>query len=91
MGYINLYDPETGREIAVDTSNKKLAAKYQELLDEENAKINKVFSTLRLEPVKIYTNSDIADVLIKCSRRHSEQSEESLQRRRSFGRIASSG
>jgi len=65
VGYINLYDPETGREIVFDSSNRKIAAKYQELLDAENAAINEIFSILRLEPVKIYTNSDIADVLIK--------------------------
>ncbi len=67
VGYINLHDPETGKQIAFDTSNKKIVSKYQEFLNEENAKINEIFSILHLEPVKIYTNSDIADILIKYS------------------------
>ncbi len=64
LGYINLEDPETGRTLTIDTSNPELTTRYQELLDEENKKLSNFFSVLKLEPVKIYTNSDIADVLI---------------------------
>ena len=64
VGYINLYDPETGKTLAFDTSNPKIKEKYQELLNEENKEIQEIFSVLRLDPVKIYTNSDIANVLI---------------------------
>lgn len=69
VGYINLYDTETGRNIAVDVSNPKVAQKYRELIEQENEKINKIFSILNLNPVKIYTNSDIAEVLINYSKR----------------------
>ncbi len=64
VGYVNLFDPETGRNLVFDSSNPEIIRKYQELLDEENKKLNEIFSVLKLNPVKIYTNSDIADVLI---------------------------
>jgi len=64
VGYINLFDPETGKTLNFDTSNPQITGRYQELLDEENKKLNEIFSVLRLDPVKIYTNSDIANVLI---------------------------
>lgn len=64
VGYINLYDPETGKKLIFDTSNQEITQKYQELLKQEKEKLNEIFSVLRLNPVKIYTNSDIADVLI---------------------------
>ncbi|HSA06191.1 MAG TPA: DUF58 domain-containing protein [Candidatus Gastranaerophilales bacterium] len=64
VGYINLYDPETGKNLIFDSSNPAVTAKYQELLNEENEKLNEIFSLLKLKPVKIYTNSDIAEVLI---------------------------
>ena len=63
-GYINIYDPETGKKLLFDTSNPEIVKKYQEFLEQENKKINKIFSILNLKPVKIYTNSDIAEVLI---------------------------
>ncbi len=69
VGYINLYDPESGKDLVLDTSNSKITNKYKELLDAENKKINEIFSVLKLDPVKIYTNSDIAEVLINYSNR----------------------
>jgi len=68
VGYINLYDAETGKELVIDASNTEIAAKYRELIQKENEKINKIFSILSLNPVKIYTNSDIAEVLINYSK-----------------------
>lgn len=69
VGYINLYDPETGKKLVFDASNTRFRQKYQEYIDEENKKINDTFHTLRLDPVKIYTNSDIAQVLVDYSRK----------------------
>ncbi|OGH99857.1 MAG: hypothetical protein A2Y25_05790 [Candidatus Melainabacteria bacterium GWF2_37_15] len=70
IGYINLYDPETGKALVINASDRKIAEKYRELVDEENKKTNEIFSILRLNPVKIYTNSDIAEVLINYRRQH---------------------
>ncbi len=69
VGYINLYDAETGKELVIDASNTAVSEKYRELIQKENEKINKIFSILSLNPVKIYTNSDIAEVLINYSQR----------------------
>ncbi len=69
VGYINLYDAETGRDIAVDVSDPGISKKYREFVLEENKKINKIFSALNLNPVKIYTDSDIAEVLVNYSQR----------------------
>lgn len=70
IGYINLIDSETGKKLIIDTSNKKIKQKYQELLQDENNKLKQIFSVLKLDPVKIYTESDIADALIKYTQKN---------------------
>lgn len=69
IGYINLLDPETGKALTINASNPEVLRRYSELLRKENNNLDKTFSLLRINPVKIYTDSDIAQVLVDYSHR----------------------
>jgi uncharacterized protein (DUF58 family) len=64
VGYIYLSDPESGKKILIDTSSKYVQENYQKQVIVEKEKLKNIFSSLKIEPVKIYTSSDIAEVFI---------------------------
>jgi len=67
IGYLSIINPETNKQLTINTSNKKFMEKYNQLLFEEKSKVEKILSISKNKTLKIYTDSDLTDVLTKYS------------------------
>ncbi len=63
-GYLSLMDYETGKYLVIDTSNKSIRNEYKKLVDNYNNQLFNIFKKSKVEPFKIYTDSDLTTVLI---------------------------
>ncbi len=63
-GYLRLMDYETGKYLVIDTSNKSIRDEYKKLVDNYNNQLFNILKKSKVEPFKIYTDSDLTKALI---------------------------
>ena len=65
LGLVHLQDPETGFEIVVDTTQKKLRQKFLEFSQAQLKQKEKLFNRVGVDSVLINQNKDFIDPLLK--------------------------
>ncbi len=63
-GYLRLMDYETGKYLVIDTSNKSMKDEYKKLVDSYNNQLCNTLKKSKVEPFKIYTDTDLTKALI---------------------------
>jgi uncharacterized protein (DUF58 family) len=65
IGLIHLKDPETGKYITVNTSNKNIREKFDEQASEYEAELSEKFKKMNIDLVTLKTNEPYAPTLMK--------------------------
>ena len=69
VGTLRLVDPETGRQLRVDTSSERLRARYAEAAAAERLELARTFGALGVGHVVLSTSGDWLRVLVPFLRR----------------------
>lgn len=64
IGLINLKDPETGREILVDTNNNQFRDNYLKNIKSYTEGVEKIFKSSKVDYLKIKTSEDYVNALL---------------------------
>jgi uncharacterized protein (DUF58 family) len=68
-GLVVLTDPETGAELAVDTSDENLRERYREHIEQERAELQRLFRRLGVDEIHVTTDASIVRPLLSFFRR----------------------
>ena len=63
VGLVRLRDSETGETILLDTASRRNRATYQQLCTEANDHRDAMFRRLKMQPIRLSTDSDIVEPL----------------------------
>ncbi len=65
VGILNAYDPETGKTMWLDTSNKNVREKYKKFWQDHEQNLKQIFNKSNVDFVKIRTDQDYVKPLVK--------------------------
>jgi len=65
VGLLHVRDPETGEELVVDTHDKKLRRQYQQIMEDRQETLRKMFQRMNMDHVQIWTDRSYIDPLMK--------------------------
>jgi uncharacterized protein (DUF58 family) len=69
MGFLWLVDPETGRQLHVDTRNRRLRERFAVAAAAERAQVARIFSSVGVRHVVLTTSGDWLRTLVAFLRR----------------------
>jgi uncharacterized protein (DUF58 family) len=65
VGELRLRDPETGQEVWIDTSDKKLRVAYEKLVLEQTNLIERAMRSARVDMLELATDKELVEPLLK--------------------------
>ncbi|MGB7324356.1 MAG: DUF58 domain-containing protein [Rubripirellula sp.] len=63
VGMIRLRDPETGRQVSIDTSSRRHRRRFAERMQARNDATEAMFRRMKMEPIRIMTGEDFVEPL----------------------------
>ncbi len=69
VGLLEIQDAETGAQVLVDTGDKKVRNRYEELSREKNDKLGSLFKATGVDYIELYTDRDYVLDLVKFFRK----------------------
>lgn len=65
VGLLRMQDPETGQELVIDTHDPDLRKKFHNAIDRRQDDLKKLFQTMHMDHVKIWTDRSYIEPLMK--------------------------
>lgn len=69
VGLMEIQDAETGAQVLVDTGDKEVRRRYEELAREKNDKLASLFKGTGVDHIELYTDRDYVLDLVKFFRK----------------------
>ncbi len=64
-GLVRVVDAERGTEMVVDASNRGVRERFQRVVEQEQAGLNRMFRDLRIEPIRLVNGEDAIKPLLR--------------------------
>lgn len=64
-GFISLADPESGEQVIINSSDKKIRYKWAEFVSNEKKETTTLFKKAGVDLVELYTNKDVVEPLMR--------------------------